>query len=83
MSSGLNLDVVVLGQALTLAQKLAVKNSLLRIKLQENKQDVRFWGKINGEGDDEQQLQSTTASRCMRSQGIALSAACAATSNHR
>lgn len=52
MATGLNLDLSVLGQGLTIAQKLAIKNSLIKIKLQENKQDIRFWGKINGTQSD-------------------------------
>jgi hypothetical protein len=47
--SSLNLDVSVLSQALTVAQKMAIRNALLKIKLQENLSDIKFWGKIMGE----------------------------------
>lgn len=49
MSSSLNLDVTVLSQVLTVAQKLAIRNALLKIKLQENLSDIKFWGKIAGQ----------------------------------
>lgn len=62
MSSSLNLDLLVLGQGLTLAQKLAIKNALIKIKLQEKKQDIRFWGKINGTQSDYFLALSTTIS---------------------
>jgi hypothetical protein len=52
MSTGLNLDVSVLSQCLTVAQKLAIKNALLKIKLQENLAQLRFWGRVTGTNAD-------------------------------
>lgn len=68
MSSGLNLDLLVLGQGLTLAQKLAIKHALLKIKLQEKKEDIRFWGKINGTQSDYFLALSTSISDSIRKQ---------------
>jgi len=48
-ASSLNLDAQALGQCLTVAQKLAIRNALLKIKLQEKLEDIRFWGKITGQ----------------------------------
>jgi len=52
MSLNLNLDAQALGQCLTVAQKIAIRNALTKIKLQEKLDDIRFWGKINGAQSD-------------------------------
>lgn len=66
MSSSLNLDVTVLSQVLTVAQKLAIRNALLKIKLQENLSDIKFWGKIAG--------QTTNSSDAEARRGVAQAA---------
>lgn len=50
--SSLNLDVSILSQCLTVGQKVAIKNALTKIKLQENLTNLRFWGRITGTNGD-------------------------------
>ena len=47
-----NLDLSVLGGCLSTAQRLAVKNALYRLQINERLQDVRFWGKVHGTQQD-------------------------------
>jgi hypothetical protein len=48
-ASSLGLDAQALGQCLTVAQQVAIRTALLKIKLQEKLSDIRFWGKVNGQ----------------------------------
>jgi len=52
MASSVGVDASALSQGLTAAQKFAIKNSLLKIKLSEKLADLRFWGKVNGAAAD-------------------------------
>lgn len=37
-----------LGFALNTSQKLAIRNSLAKLRINEGNNDIRFWGKISG-----------------------------------
>jgi hypothetical protein len=51
-SGSLHLDVTVLSHTLTTAQKLSIKNALLKVKLQEHLPAIHFWGRIQGASAD-------------------------------
>ena len=63
--SSLNLDVSVLSQSLTVAQKMAIRNALLKIKLQENLSDIKFWGKIMGQTSEHTATTDARQSRAL------------------
>lgn len=47
-----NLTITACGSTLSIPQRLAIRTSLLKIKLNESLNNIKFWGKIQGTTQD-------------------------------